>query len=155
MDEQGVFEMDAQTHAVVPRTGAGAPSRINVEFESGPSAAAWARNCLLVLNPRLEPPVMEDVRLLVSELVTNSVRHSDMASSDPVQLDVSVSSRTVRVEVCDSGGGFEPHPRAPDETRAGGWGLLLVDKLSDRWGVASNTLTRVWFEIDLGGTRVL
>jgi anti-sigma regulatory factor (Ser/Thr protein kinase) len=145
--------MDTQTHSVAPRPGPNATNQIRVQLESEPAAAAWARNALLQLDHRIGSVVMEDVRLLVSELVTNSVRHSEMSASDHVQLDVSVESGTVRVEVCDSGTGFEPRPREPDRTRVGGWGLLLVDKLADRWGVASNDLTRVWFEIDLGVAR--
>jgi anti-sigma regulatory factor (Ser/Thr protein kinase) len=145
--------MDTQTHSVAPRPGPNGTNQINVQFESGPAAAAWARNALLPLDDRIESAVMEDLRLLVSELVTNSVRHSQMPANDHVELGVSVDSGTVRVEVCDSGSGFEPRPRDPDRTRVGGWGLLLVDKLADRWGVASNHLTRVWFEIDMAGAR--
>jgi len=123
---------------------------INVQFEAGPSAAAAARAALAALERPIDPEVMEDVRLLVSELVTNSVRHSATAPPDTVRLDVQVDARRVRVEVCDPGSGFEPHPRPPDHSRVGGWGLYLVERLADRWGVARDNLTRVWFEIDRG-----
>ena len=123
---------------------------INVRFEAGPSAAAAARAALSAVERRIDPEVMEDVRLLVSELVTNSVRHSDAAPSDPVRLDVEVDARRVRVEVCDPGSGFELRPRDPDHTKVGGWGLYLVERLADRWGVVRDNLTRVWFEIDRG-----
>jgi anti-sigma regulatory factor (Ser/Thr protein kinase) len=126
-----------------------------VQFESGPTAAAWARNALLPLDERLEPLVMEDVRLLVSELVTNSVRHAGTPASDHVQLEVSFDDETLHVQVADSGAGFEPRPRQAAPTKPGGWGLFLVEKLADRWGVARNNLTRVWFEIDLGRPRAL
>jgi hypothetical protein len=49
------------------------------------------------------------------------------------------------VEVADSGGG-RPQ-RRPDPGADGGWGLLLVEAASDRWGVADGS-TSVWFEID-------
>ena len=123
---------------------------ISVEFEAGPEAAAWARNALFAVEPRVEDDLMADVRLLVSELVTNSVRHSGTRPPDSVGLDVAVESGTIRVEVRDAGTGFEPRPREDDRTRPGGWGLYLVDRLADRWGVARNTFTSVWFEIDLG-----
>jgi anti-sigma regulatory factor (Ser/Thr protein kinase) len=72
-----------------------------------------------------------------------------MSRSEPVRLEVSVlDSGALHVEVCDSGTGFEPRPREPGQSKAGGWGLYLVDRLTDRWGVACNNLTRVWFEID-------
>jgi anti-sigma regulatory factor (Ser/Thr protein kinase) len=147
--------MDTQTHIGAPRSGPSTPNRIKVQFESGPAAAAWARNALLPLDQRVEPVVMEDVRLLVSELVTNSVRHARTSASDHLQLEVTVEDDTLHVQVADSGTGFEPRPRDRAATKAGGWGLFLVEKLSDRWGVARNSLTRVWFEIDLGRSRAI
>jgi anti-sigma regulatory factor (Ser/Thr protein kinase) len=125
-----------------------------VEFESSPAAAAWARNALLPLDDRVEPVVMEDVRLLVSELVTNSVRHAG-TESDHVKLDVKLADDTLHVQVADTGSGFEPRERMAEATKPGGWGLYLVEKLSDRWGVARNSLTRVWFEIDLSRPRIV
>jgi anti-sigma regulatory factor (Ser/Thr protein kinase) len=52
--------------------------------------------------------------------------------------------------VTDSGPGFEPEqPRpTPHVDRPGGWGLCLVDRLADRWGVDSGNRTAVWFELD-------
>jgi anti-sigma regulatory factor (Ser/Thr protein kinase) len=126
-----------------------------VQFESGPAAAAWARNALIPLDDRIEPLVMDDVRLLVSELVTNSVRHAGTRASDHVQLEVSVHGETLYVQVADSGTGFEPRRRDGELSKAGGWGLFLVEKLSDRWGVARNHLSRVWFEIDLSRPRAI
>jgi anti-sigma regulatory factor (Ser/Thr protein kinase) len=126
-----------------------------VEFESSPAAAAWARNALLPLDDRVEPVVMEDVKLLVSELVTNSVRHAGMGANDHVELDVLLDDGTLHVQVADTGSGFEPRERTAEATKPGGWGLYLVEKLADRWGVARNSLTRVWFEIDLGRPRAV
>jgi anti-sigma regulatory factor (Ser/Thr protein kinase) len=165
MVQQGVIDLDTQTHREAlgaarlaatfaqPGTGPHAPNRISVQFDSSPSAAAWARNALIALEHRVDPDLMEDVRLLVSELVTNSVRHSSIPDGYPVGLDVSIDSRGVHVEVLDGGAGFEPRPREIDRTDPGGWGLFLVDKLADRWGVVRNHLTRVWFEIDHGRPR--
>jgi anti-sigma regulatory factor (Ser/Thr protein kinase) len=135
--------------------GAGTPSDgegISLKLDSGPEAAAAARAALRTLEPRLAPDPMNDVRLLVSELVTNSVRHSEGANSGaPVTLEVALSDEKLRVMVTDRGTGFEPHPREPGQSKASGWGLYLVDKLADRWGVIRNHITRVWFEIDTAG----
>ena len=90
------------------------------------------------------------MRLLVSELVTNSVRHSGSPVGSKVELAVSASSNTIRVEVADAGRGFEPTPRSTSRTEAGGWGLHLVDRLAHRWGVDRRDRVRVWFEIDAG-----
>jgi anti-sigma regulatory factor (Ser/Thr protein kinase) len=126
---------------------------MTVQFEAGPTAASAARNALIALEGRVDEDLLADVRLLVSELVTNSVRHSDIRSGEAVRMDVSVSETALRVEVSDGGQGFEPTPRDLDRSRPGGWGLYLVDELADRWGVVRDHLTRVWFEVDYAGGR--
>jgi anti-sigma regulatory factor (Ser/Thr protein kinase) len=131
-----------------PQRGSGTKNRIEVQFEAGPTAAASARNALLALDGRIRGELLADVRLLVSELVTNGVRHSGVKHHDRVHLWVQVSETTLRVEVADPGEGFAPQPRDMDRSRPGGWGLYLVDQLSDRWGVARDHLNRVWFEMD-------
>jgi anti-sigma regulatory factor (Ser/Thr protein kinase) len=131
-----------------PQRGSGMKNRIEVEFEAGPTAAASARNALLALDGKVADELLADVRLLVSELVTNSVRHSGIRNHDIVRMEVQVTESTVRVEVADPGEGFAPEPRDSDRTRPGGWGLYLVDQLADRWGVARDHLNRVWFEMD-------
>ena len=144
---QGIAGQDSVLLAQ-PRQGSGMRNQIEVEFEAGPTAAASARNALMALEGRVEHDLLGDLRLLVSELVTNSVRHSGVRPTDRVHMVVRVTASTVRVEVADSGSGFEPKPRDADRTRPGGWGLYLVDELADRWGVGRNHLTRVWFEMD-------
>jgi len=126
-----------------------AGTELSVRFGRGPSAAAGARNALLALEQRLDAQVLEDIRLLVSELVTNAVRHADAPGGrGQIGLDVTIRSGAVRVEVADPGAGFEPTPRDDEMSRPGGWGLYLVDRIADRWGIVRNHLHRVWFEID-------
>ncbi|MGH2808182.1 MAG: ATP-binding protein, partial [Actinomycetota bacterium] len=112
------------------------------------TAAAEARRSLNALTGALDPDTFDDVRLLVTELVTNSVRHADLADGEGIHLRVTTSDHVVRVEVMDHGRGFEPRDRDAPLTQASGWGLYLVDKLADRWGVDGDDDTCVWFEID-------
>ena len=87
------------------------------------------------------------LRLLVSELVTNSVRHV-VGSPGSVVLAVHIGAREIRVEVHDGGTGFvpgKPEPRGAD----GGFGLFLVERMASRWGVDVRDGTRVWFELDV------
>lgn len=147
--------MDAQTNGQGPVPRSPVPGAVSLDLEAGPEAAAWAREALYTVDDEVEEDLMADVRLLVSELVTNSVRHSGVAPPSSVGLDIAVDAETIRVEVRDPGSGFEPRPRDPNRTRPGGWGLYLVDRLADRWGVVRNHFTRVWFEIDRGRNGAL
>jgi hypothetical protein len=63
---------------------------------------------------------------------------------------VSSFPQCLRIEVSDDGPGFiaEPVSSKPDQV-PGGWGLWLVDQLTDRWGVDCSNSTRVWLEFDL------
>jgi anti-sigma regulatory factor (Ser/Thr protein kinase) len=92
---------------------------------------------------------LEDVRLIVSELVTNSVRHAGLSADEQISLAVGISGRSVRGRVCDTGPGFEqPSAPKPRTDMSGGWGLPIVERISDRWGVERNGCACVWFEID-------
>jgi serine/threonine-protein kinase RsbW len=120
--------------------------RIERQLAVTPEAAAEARHALTGI--RLEDGRERDVRLLVSELVTNAVRHANLTPGDVILLVIDVEDHTLRVEVHDPGGGFVPTAPAPDPARPSGWGLYLVAELADRWGVDSEDRTLVWFELD-------
>ena len=117
----------------------------DVELASTPSAPARARGALDQIAGRISEERMRDVRLLVSELVTNAVRHAD---GEAVRLVVALDGGTLRIEVHDPGNGFTLKPPPDDPLRASGWGLVLVEELADRWGVEGSPRTRVWFEMD-------
>ena len=113
-----------------------------------PAAAAEARHALDGLGEELPDGRMRDVQLLVSELVTNAVRHANLGDGDVIGLVVELADDALRVEVHDPGGGFVPSTPSPDPARPSGWGLYLVAELADRWGVDSEEATLVWFELD-------
>jgi anti-sigma regulatory factor (Ser/Thr protein kinase) len=122
-----------------------ADDAMSLSLDGGPEAASHARRALSRLRGDLEPPVMDTMRLLVTELIANSVKH---ARSDAVALKVAVARGAVLVEVRDEGPGFEPAERTAGQDDASGWGLYLVDRLADRWGVSrEESATRVWFEL--------
>jgi anti-sigma regulatory factor (Ser/Thr protein kinase) len=132
-----------------PEEGQSRPgARIEFELDSGPSAAAEARAALRVLDGKADTDALEDVRLLVSEVVTNAVRHARSPRGARIGLAVSVVGSAVRAEVSDGGSGFEPAARTKAQDEVGGWGLHLVDRLAARWGVDRGSATRVWFEVD-------
>ena len=124
------------------------------EIELGPRAAAEARAALKRLEQDVPPDVMEDARLLVSELVTNSYRHGGAGPGATATLTVDVDAGGIHVDVEDRGRGFVPSVAgdAPRE-RASGWGLTIVDRVAHRWGVTRDGCTRVWFELLTQGRR--
>lgn len=106
----------------------------------------------------LEPlprKVREDATLLVSELVTNAVRHALGSGTAEVELRIRSEPGRIRVVVSDPGGGFEPAARQPTAGEGSGWGLYLVDRIADRWGVLSKDRNEVWFEIDVDDDRTV
>ena len=104
-------------------------------------AEARAKVCAAI-EPELTDGISDTLRLLVSEVVTNAVRHG--ADGRPVELRASWNAE-VRVEVSDHGQGFTPTPRRGALDEPGGFGLFLVGRLADRWGVETNHGTTVWF----------
>jgi anti-sigma regulatory factor (Ser/Thr protein kinase) len=121
---------------------------ISLRLRGGPEAAARARRALSTLRADIDPPLMETLRLLVTELVSNSVRH---AQSETVVLRVLVARTAVLTEVTDEGPGFDPTDAGAPGTDDSGWGLFLVERLADRWGVnQASDVTKVWFELRRG-----
>ena len=117
---------------------------LRVDIERDRRAPSAAREALASLAGEVEPSLIPDAKLLASELVTNSVKYG---GSGPVTLTAtSDDPGRLRVEVIDQGVGFVPVARDKPKTDVGGWGLHLVESLSDRWGVHDGS-THVWFEI--------
>ena len=117
-----------------------------VELPRTPLAPSMARRALDDLGESVPAEVLPDVRLLVSELITNSVKYG---GEGPVRLEIQSSPDSVRAEIIDQGVGFTPKVRDGDLDRVGGWGLHLTEQLTSRWGTYEGS-THVWFEIDLG-----
>ncbi|HEX8100191.1 MAG TPA: ATP-binding protein [Actinomycetota bacterium] len=106
-----------------------------------------ARHALDRLADDVPKEILENLRLLVSELVTNCVRHAGLGEEGWIELTVGKDGPSIRVEVVDPGDGFEPTPAAVTMYSTSGWGLYLVAQLADRWGVTVDRGTKVWFEL--------
>ena len=131
---------------------------LSIELPRTPQAPFLARRALADLSGRVEPAVLPDVRLLVSELITNSVKYG---GEGPIagdhrlrhgELEVEANPDRVRAEIIDQGAGFEPVQRDGDLHKVGGWGLHLTEQLTTEWGTYEGS-THVWFEIDLRSRR--
>jgi len=124
--------------------------RLHMRIKAGPQAAGEGRHALDRLEGSVDHAQLAELRLLVTELLTNSVRHAT-GDDDWIGLDVEIYANAMRVVVTDKGPGFRPEPNPqPQLDRGGGWGLCLVDALADRWGVHQDGETSVWFEVDRG-----
>ena len=124
--------------------------RFELELPRGLDSAAVARHALTGLGARLPEDQLGDVRLMVSELVTNAIRHGGADDARPPRLELTNGPAAIRVEVWDPGPGF-PRPDVPaPRPEGGGNGLLMVNTIATRWGVdaAEEGGTHVWFEID-------
>jgi anti-sigma regulatory factor (Ser/Thr protein kinase) len=106
-------------------------------------APARARAILGRFDEELPASGLRVVRLLVSELVANSVRHGMTSTADEICLEAVLDEQTLRIAVTDRGSDTDPEAIS-------GRGLWLVAKLSDRWGIDNGSGSRVWFELDLG-----
>jgi anti-sigma regulatory factor (Ser/Thr protein kinase) len=121
------------------------PAAIRRRFPPHRDAPAAARRELETLLWNLDPAEFDTVALLVSELVSNSVKH---ARGGGVRLDVVLTETLVRVEVRDDGEGFEARQRTDASPLDSHWGLYLLEEMADRWQVEADPRTLVWFELD-------
>jgi len=116
-----------------------------------PESAAAARRAIEAMD--IPDALIADAKLLVSELVTNSVRHAGLGPEDSIQVTIRWSGSMLRVIVWDRTtdlalspvvGQFRPAPGADS-----GWGLFLVDRIAGRWGTSLDRRAGYWFELDL------
>ena len=122
---------------------ASAHNDVVVGLRVDPKAAGAARRILV--QEGIDPDLDHTVCLLTSELVSNCVRHAQMEPDDKIVLAARLTPEFARVEIRDSGPGFDPEVRH----RADGYGLRMLDMLASRWGVdCDDRGSRVWFEVD-------
>ncbi|MEA2380880.1 MAG: hypothetical protein QOH72_851 [Solirubrobacteraceae bacterium] len=124
-------------------------AQLDLLVDAAPTAAREARHAVAgggFVSSGQEPTLL----LLVSELVSNSVRHAGLRDDEPIRLRARCDSECTYVEVCDAGRSGRIPVKADNDRPLdpGGLGLVLVDEMADRWGVACHEHeTCVWFEL--------
>jgi anti-sigma regulatory factor (Ser/Thr protein kinase) len=98
---------------------------------------------------RIEPDLLTDAELLVSELAANALLHGQ----GHIGLRARLDEKRLLVGVVDEGSEFERDLRNVGFQQVAGWGLCIVEDLSTRWGVHEGP-THVWFELERGGPRL-
>lgn len=114
------------------------------------AAPAAARGWMNRFSGEVSPEQLEDARLVVDELVSNSVRHANLPLEyGRVTVRLTLRQGVLEGSVCDTGDGFEVvRPPRPRGDMSGGWGLPIVERLCARWDAARRDgLFCVWFEI--------
>jgi len=138
-------------HIPMP-TFAAAPARVfGFNLRAGPLAASEARHAFSAAEESLSEDERHPVLLMLTELVTNAVRHgAGAARPRGVAVKVVQSELAVGAAVTNPGTGFEWSGReSVDPLEPGGYGLVLVDSMSSRWGIdRAAGSTTVWFELD-------
>lgn len=132
-----------QTSAAVQRAG-----RREFLLDGDPESVGEARRLVLELaEPFVEDSLLDDLRLVLSEVVSNAVRHG--TDADAIMLAVTPKGDYLCVQVTDPGPGLAPRPRATAPDENGGWGFFLIEHMTRRWGLTRERgRTRVWFEFD-------
>jgi anti-sigma regulatory factor (Ser/Thr protein kinase) len=119
-----------------------------IRVPGGPKAPAQVRSRLeRQLGDEVGEERLSDLRLLTTEVVSNSVRHGRVGPDGWVSAAVSHAGGSLRVEVRDSSVGGRPEPRQPDYEEGGGFGLFLLDQIASAWGVERDPHLCVWFEL--------
>jgi anti-sigma regulatory factor (Ser/Thr protein kinase) len=128
----------------VPRTIPQEAGHESVELRVSPHAPGQARRWVSEQGSDLPRGTLDLLLILVSELVTNSVRHSGAVPGERLQIALERGGGTIHVDVQDTGPGFDRRNLAP-----GPHGLQVVESAADRWGIDRSGPTTVWFELDV------
>ena len=139
-----------QAPAAQPPRSADSQSSASVEIPGGKGAPFYARRWLgSQVDGQFGARGAEDLALVVSELVTNSVVHANVGPHETVGLECVLLPGRLRITVTDPGSQLEPRRRSTDHDTPGGYGLKIVDALSSAWGVVHDAqgTTSVWCEL--------
>lgn len=135
--------------------GASAPSGV-VRLRHSPAAVSSARRQVRddLAAAGVPEEVRDDIEMVVSELLGNSVRHARPIAGGVVLLTWHVRTDEVMIKVTDGGGGRGVEPRPADPLAVSGRGLRIVERLSRVWGVREHAggLRSVWASIALSGS---
>jgi anti-sigma regulatory factor (Ser/Thr protein kinase) len=124
--------------------------QVSVEIPVEPEAMSIARDVVAqtMVDATAPQERIQEVLLLTSEVVSHAIRRADPDSEGSIGLLIDLTSDRLRVEVTDQLA--RPDPRSTEAASSGdaggGWGLIFVAELSDRWGAEPDS---IWFELNL------
>jgi anti-sigma regulatory factor (Ser/Thr protein kinase) len=121
---------------------------VELVLPAEPSSPQVAREAIAGLG-NLSPDLLDRAQLITSELVTNGVRHGNSKPGAHIRLSAELHPDFLRIEVTSPAASSRPTMQARGELRSSGYGLIIVDALSDRWGSSVDGAVRVWCELGL------
>lgn len=125
----------------------GFPARLEMDAPNDPRSVAFVRRAVVSATEVCGADVSGAAGLIVSELVTNALRHAALGADARIGVELTVTPEGISGHVVDPGPGFDPGARSPPSAD-GGFGLLIVQRLARGWGVdRTGGRTRVWFEL--------
>jgi anti-sigma regulatory factor (Ser/Thr protein kinase) len=99
----------------------------------------------------LPPDVVDDVVLVVSELLSNALRHARPLPSGDLRVSWGLEGGAVQVVVTDGGATTRPHIVAATVSSTGGRGLSIISDVARDWGVSDGEdETNVWAIVPIG-----
>jgi serine/threonine-protein kinase RsbW len=137
----------------VTREGSQAPEGTkSIHVRATAAAPARARRAVTSWAEEigLDEALLCDLRLLVTELVTNAVRHADLGPGDEIELRIEHEGERIRGLVSDAGVGFDEYLPIPSGDVLAGRGLYVVHQVASAWGVEPGPPFSVWFELETG-----
>jgi anti-sigma regulatory factor (Ser/Thr protein kinase) len=124
--------------------------QVREEIRNGPHAPAQARRLVDSLTDSVPAPILDEVRLITSEIVTNSYKHAGNPPGHPIEVTLHLRTDRLRLEVIDRSV-FDPTPETSTELREVKWGLVILDRIADRWGRISEG--GIWAEFRLDSPK--
>jgi len=121
---------------------AGAPrERIERTFDLDDVTAPQQARSAVAEFDDLDEATLIDLRIVISELVANAVRHAPRIPKGRVRICIARDAGNFVVEVHDPGAGFQP---THDPSLEGGLGLVMVGQVAESWGIDGDGHTTVW-----------
>jgi anti-sigma regulatory factor (Ser/Thr protein kinase) len=117
-------------------------------FRSTVEAPALGRQALSDALGDVPARTVQDAQLLLTEVMTNAIRHAGLGNEDVISVRIRDLQSRVEVEVSNAGSAFDPTMLRPRSAEAG-WGLLLLDRIAEEWGVREGPRgeVAVWFRL--------
>jgi anti-sigma regulatory factor (Ser/Thr protein kinase) len=126
---------------------------LSIELPIRPESAGRAREAVGEFRDHLDESSLIDLRLMVSELVSDAVR-AEAGNEHAIAIRIEARDRRIHVEVQEGAIAYRLRSRRPEPGEAG-WGMYLTGLLADRWGIRhDDDRGCVWLQTRLAQSQV-